>query len=223
MIKVEDKYFNLKIIRKHNKNIYLRIKGDTIEVTCPYWAGKEEIINFVLSKSDWIDKTVNKNEDRKERSKILIGDCIYYLGKQYRFIYLKGKDDFKVVGDSAVVYCNSGEIEDAIKVFYKEGIKKLRELIYLKQDKYLNIIEDYGYDLIPDYKFKILKSAWGINYTKKNLIMINERLIHFEDRCLEAILWHELLHFVIPNHSKRFHEVLDYHMPDYKKLVKSLY
>lgn len=223
MIKIDDKYFNLKIIRKHNKNIYLRIKGDTLEVTCPYWIKKEEVVSFVLSKSDWINKVINKNGDKKEKSKIIIGKQIYYLGKQYDFIYLKGKEDFKIIGQSVVVYCKSGEIEDAINVFYKEGKKKLKELIYLKQDKYLSIIEDYGYDLIPDYKFKILKSAWGINYTKKNLIVINERLIHFEDRCLEAILWHELLHFVIPNHSKRFHEILQFHMPEYKDIIKSIF
>lgn len=223
MIKIDDKYFNLKIIRKHNKNIYLRIKGDTLEVTCPYWIKKEEVVSFVLSKSDWINKVINKNGDKKEKSKIIIGKQIYYLGKQYDFIYLKGKEDFKIIGQSVVVYCKKGEIEDAINVFYKEGKKKLKELIYLKQDKYLSIIEDYGYDLIPDYKFKILKSAWGINYTKKNLIVINERLIHFEDRCLEAILWHELLHFVIPNHSKRFHEILQFHMPEYKDIIKSIF
>ena len=52
---------------------------------------------------------------------------------------------------------------------------------------------------------------------------INERLIHFDECCLEAILWHELLHFIIPNHSKRFYEILTYYMSDYKVLVKSIY
>ena len=223
MIKIGNRYFNLKIIRKRNKNIYLRIKGDTLEVTCPSWVSKQEIIDFVLSKEDWINKTIEKKENQIKDSKIIIGDYIYYLGKKYEFNYFKGKDDFKIVEDKIIIHCKDGTIDEAINTFYKCNKKVILEMIYQMQDKYLDILKDYNYNLIPEYKIKLIKSAWGINYNKKNLIVINERLIHFEPRCLEAILWHELLHFMIPNHSNRFHEVLALYMPDYKEIVKKLF
>ena len=97
------------------------------------------------------------------------------------------------------------------------------EIVRHYEDKYLAIIEDYGYDLLPEYKFRTLKSMWGVCYPKKNLICFNDKLIHFEPKYTEAILFHELLHFVIPNHSKRFHDVLNYHMPDYKERLKKIY
>ena len=78
-------------------------------------------------------------------------------------------------------------MEDVLKTFYKEGSRKLLSLIKEKEGKYLDIINDYGYRLNPNYKFRILKSAWGINYPKKNLITINEKLIHFDDKYLEAV------------------------------------
>jgi len=122
-----------------------------------------------------------------------------------------------------VIYCKDGLMENAIKVFYKETRKTLMNMIKEYEPKYLAILRDYGYNLDPEYKIRVLSSMWGVNYTKKNCITINERLIHFEPKCLEAILWHELLHFIIPNHSKRYHEVLDYHMPEYNTIVKSIY
>ncbi len=219
MIKVNDKYFELVIIRKNIKNIYLRIKGDTLEVTCPKWLSKKEILDFIDSKANWIASKEGKHRD----SKLIVDDCIYYLGKKYRLYILQGRSRIVVMDDTILIYTSNTDIDEALKVFYKEGKKVLLKLIEQKQDKYLNVISDYGYHLKPDYKFRIMKSAWGINYPKKNLITINEKLIHFDDKCLEAVLWHELLHFVIPNHSKRFHDVLSLHMPNYETLIKSIY
>ena len=219
MIKVNDKYFELVVIRKNIKNIYLRIKGDTLEVTCPKWLSKKEILNFIESKANWIASKEDKHKD----SKLIVDDYIYYLGKKYRLYILQGRSRVVVMDDTILIYANNPDIDNALKVFYKEGKKVLFNLIVQKQDKYLNVINDYGYYLKPEYKFRIMKSAWGINYPKKNLITINEKLIHFDDKCLEAVLWHEILHFVIPNHSKRFHEVLNLHMPNYEALIKSIY
>ena len=219
MIKVNDKYFELVVIRKNIKNIYLRIKGDTLEVTCPKWLSKKEILNFIESKANWIANREDKHKD----SKLIVDDYIYYLGKKYRLYILQGRSRVVVTDDTILIYANNPDIDNALKVFYKEGKKVLFNLIVQKQDKYLNVINDYGYYLKPEYKFRIMKSAWGINYPKKNLITINEKLIHFDDKCLEAVLWHEILHFVIPNHSKRFHEVLNLHMPNYETLIKSIY
>lgn len=223
MIKIGDRYFDLKIIRKNNRNIYLRVKGEILEVTCPRSIPKEEIIKFVTSKADWINKTIDKRNDKKETSKLLVDEGLYYFGIKFPYVILEGKDDFKVYNGKIIIHCKDGTIDEALKVFYKENKKALMALIYEKQDKYLNIIKDYGYSDIPQYKTRMLKSMWGVNYTKKNLIVINERLIHFDEKCLEAVLWHEILHFVIPNHSKRFHEVLEYHMRDYKEIIKSIY
>lgn len=219
MIKVNDKYFELVVVRKNIKNIYLRIKGDTLEVTCPKWLSKKEILNFIESKTNWIANREDKHKD----SKLIVDDYIYYLGKKYRLYILQGRSRVVVIDDTILIYANNPDIDNALKVFYKEGKKVLFNLIEQKQDKYLNVINDYGYYLKPEYKFRIMKSAWGINYPKKNLITINEKLIHFDDKCLEAVLWHEILHFVIPNHSKRFHEVLNLHMPNYEALIKSIY
>ena len=107
-------------------------------------------------------------------------------------------------------------------ILIQESEGKLLKDIIECQDKYLKILKDYGYQNQPVYKFRVMKSKWGVCYTRKNTVTINPMLIHFDKRYLEGVLWHELLHFIIPNHSKRFHEVLEYHMKDYKELMKGL-
>ncbi len=223
MIKIGDTYFEIKVVRKNIKNIYLRIKGDVLEVTCPKYLGKNEILDFINAKSSWIINANNKREIKNQTSKLVVNDYIYYLGKKYKLNVVYGNPRINVENDSLTIYSRKNDIDEVLKVLYKEGSKVLFKLIKEKENKYLKVIKDYGYYNNPDYKFRIMKSAWGINYPKKNLITINERLIHFSDQCLEAVLWHEILHFVIPNHSKRFHEVLSYHMPNYETVIKSIY
>ncbi len=223
MVKIGDTYFEVKVIRKNIKNIYLRIRNNALEVTCPKWLSKDQIIKFIESKSSWITATISKREVKNQTSKLVVNDYIYYLGDKYKLNVTYGNPRVSINGDTLTIYSRKDDMEEVLKVFYKEGKKTLLALIREKEDKYLNIIYDYGYHSRPEYKFRVLKSAWGINYPKKNLISINERLIHFDERCLEAVLWHEILHFIIPNHSKRFHQILEIHMPDYEQIIKSIY
>ena len=219
MVKVGERYFELKVTRKNMKNIYLRLRNETLEVTCPKWVSNDDVLRFIKNKEEWILKVVDKKSD----SKLVVDDHIYYLGKKYHLNVVQGKSRVSVNGDELTVYSCKTDMEEVLKTFYKEGSKKLLSLVKEKETKYLSIINDYVYRLNPDYKFRILKSAWGINYPKKNLITINEKLIHFDEKYLEAVLWHEILHFIIPNHSKRFHEILSYHMPEYNTLIKEIY
>ena len=223
MINIDGRFYKLLIIRKNISNIYLRIKDDTLEVTCPKYLNDNEVVDFVNKKSSWIIKNTIKREIKQNNSKLLVNEYIYYLGKKYYLTILIGKPRVLIKDNNLIIYAKDISISEALKVFYKDGQKELLKIINDVQDRYLNIIRDYGYNLVPEYKFKLLKSAWGINYTKKNLIVINEKLIHFDKKYIEAVLWHEILHFVIPNHSKRFHEVLEYHMPNYKELIKNIY
>ena len=223
MININGRFYKLLIIRKNISNIYLRIKDDTLEVTCPKCLSDKEVVDFVNKKSSWIIKNTIKREIKQNTSKLLVNEYIYYFGKKYYLTILIGKPRVLIKDNNLIIYAKDISIDEALKVFYKDGQKELLRIINDIQDKYLNIIRDYGYNLVPEYKFKLLKSAWGINYTKKNLIVINERLIHFDKSYIEAVLWHEILHFVVPNHSKRFHEVLEYHMPNYKELIKNIY
>ena len=82
--------------------------------------------------------------------------------------------------------------------------------------KHIDFLKDYGYNQIPKIKCKIMSSKWGVCFTRKNLINISSYLIHYPFECLEYIMVHEMTHFLIPNHSKRFYEIVSNNMPNYK-------
>ena len=89
MVKIGDTYFEVKIIRKNIKNIYLRIRNDELEITCPKYLSRDQIIKFIESKSSWIVNTTKKREIKNETSKLVVNDYIYYLGKRYKLNFVQ--------------------------------------------------------------------------------------------------------------------------------------
>lgn len=219
MISIKDKNFKLEIERKPIKNIYLRVDGDTLKVTCNNRVPELEIINFINSKRNWIYRAATRKDNM---TKLNVGETIYYLGKEYKLLVEMGNKYIRIDDDQIYIKCKDGSIESAVKVLYEYGKKRILDFVNEFQDKYHPVLQDYGYHKIPEYKVKHLTSMWGVCYSQKNLINLSDRLIHYDPICIEAVVWHELLHFIIPNHSKRFHDVLAMYMPEYEKIIKTL-
>ena len=75
----------------------------------------------------------------------------------------------------------------------------------------------------PEISIRYMTSKWGVCYPQKAKIVLSTRLIHYPVECMEYVLLHEYVHFLVPNHSRTFYDTVRRHMPDYafrKKLLK---
>ena len=61
-----------------------------------------------------------------------------------------------------------------------------------------------------------MKSIWGSCTPAKNSITLNRKLIHYPFEFIEYVVLHEFVHFIQPNHSKAFYNIIENYMPDYK-------
>ena len=212
---------DLKVIIKYkqNKNIYLRlINAQVLLVTCPSNTSEAYIEKLLKEKEDWLLKTIKTLSSSKKG----FHDPIYYLGKEYKLSIKEGHAKVMVKDDEVIVYAPKADFEKARRIFYAQSVKVLEKEVERFKDKYLDILKDHGYRLEPIIKYRLVKSRWGVCFSDRNIIELNELLIHYDPKCLEAVFWHECVHFLLPNHSKRFHELLEYHMPEYKAIHKEL-
>lgn len=67
-----------------------------------------------------------------------------------------------------------------------------------------------------------MKSRWGSCHINKNRIVLNTVLTEKDTKCLEYVIVHELAHFFVPNHGKKFHLLLDKYLPDWRETRKVL-
>ena len=217
MVEIKDIPFEVVIEKKRIRNIYIRVENNTINVTCPYYTNDYEVYKFIDTKRNWIYKVYQYNNNKIERSlKYNGGDSFYIYGEKYNLIRSIGRKNIKLI-DSSIYFTYKDNSEESIKALYKYFDKKLLIKAQEYLDKYRYILLDYGYTDMPILKARLMSSKWGVCYTRKNQIVISSYLINYPLKALEYIVIHELVHFIVPNHSKRFYEIVGNNMPDYKE------
>lgn len=217
MVEIKGIKFEVEITKKKIRNIYLRLQDNKIEASCPYYVPKYEVYKFIESKRDWIYKVYQFNNNRPKNLYLYNGgDTFYVFGKPYKLVRNIGRKKV-VISEDTIFFTYKDDSLDSIKALYKYFDTELLNKAKIYLDKYRPLLLDYGYNEEPILNARLMSSKWGVCYTRNNKINISSYLIHYPYECLEYIMIHELTHFIIPNHSKRFYEIIANNMPDYKR------
>ena len=222
MLEIKGIRFNVEIKRKKIKNMYLRLNGNTVLASVPLRMPEYEIYRFIESRRDWIYRTYDYQRYKSRISRLYSGGDVFYIyNVPYRLVFMEGRKNVNIK-ENTIYLSYKDDSEDRIKYLYKYLDKYLLIKAEEYLDKHIAFLKDYGYELKPEIRCKIMKTRWGVCYTRKNRINISSYLIHYPFECLEYIVIHEMTHFIIPNHSKRFYQIILKNMPDYKKAVDLL-
>lgn len=206
IVKYNNQEYKVIVVRKNNKNTYIRVKDNSIYITTNYF-----------TTNNAINKLLNDNKKSIER----MIKC--YLEKCDR------EDKFLIFGNVyEVIYDNVDKISRSDnKIITRNDImlnKYLDEL--LKSTYYSHLMmwyKRFDEDIpIPNLKIRKMKTRWGVCNTKNNNVTLNSLLIKYDIECLDYVIVHELSHFLVQNHSSRFWSVVEKYYPNYKEIRKKL-
>lgn len=175
-----------------------------IVITCPKHTSKRTIENFIRSNQDWIQKRMNEKPFTVDHSVIQI------LNKPYTINFIQ---DSKVmlVGNKIYTPNDQKSFDHFLKTYVSPYF----------QDRFYEISEALQiYDL--NLKLAFYKSKWGSCTPSKKQICLNLNLAYAPLECIDAIIYHELAHLYVLNHSQVFYDVLLKWCPNYKEIVKQL-
>ena len=201
---LDHKEYPIEIIRKNNKNTYLRVKDGKIIVTTNYLTSLTTINKLIKNNTAFIDKALNKNNQKKE------DDSFKLFGNSYDIIY--GFNDTEI--DNNKIYTKDNKslnkyLSKYIYNIYKERI-----------NYYYNLFEENI--PIPNLKIRKMTSRWGVCNIKNHNVTLNLELSKYNIECLNYVIVHELSHFIHPNHSKEFWLLVGKYYPNYKDIRKYL-
>ena len=208
------------VTKKKIKNFIIRIYPDLrIAVSVPLYASNKDIENFIQSKKEWIETTLEKIKVAKKNKNTLKESSIKILGKEIdKKIIESDLERIRLTDTSIYIYSKEIDNTQIDKKLLEWKVEKLKAILdeYLnKYTKLLNINIDY-------YQIKKLSSAWGIYHKKENYISFNSDLIEKDIECIEYVVLHELCHIFYMNHQKDFWALVEKYMPDYKVRRKNL-
>lgn len=202
---IDGKNYPLEIIKKNNRNTYIRVKNGVIIATTNYLCTKKSIINLIKENEQSIKKMIEQDEKKINKK-----ENFYYFGKTYDIIY------------------GFSEIEFTEDKIYAKDEKKLTK--YINEDIYNIFLErlNYWYQLfeekipVPNLKIRKMTSRWGVCNIKSHNVTLNYNLSQYDISCLDYVIVHELSHFIHPNHSKEFWALVEKYYPKYKECRKKL-
>ncbi len=196
------------IIRKNNKNTYIRVKEDLkIYVYTNKWTKDKEIEKLIENNSASINKMLEQQIKKINKSK-----KNYYLGNEIDVVVLSNQT-------KPEIYNNKLYIKDKSKLdkYYKDlamdFLKSRVEEVYNKFE------ENIPY---PKIKVRKMTSRWGVCNRKNISITLNSELIKKEIKYIDYVIIHELCHFIEFNHSYKFWNYVEKYCKDYKSLRREM-
>ena len=202
------------LVTKQVKNINMRIssKGEVVVSANPF-VPMDKIDDFVSSKVSWIVKHQKSMQERSQKS--MIDDKhIILFGNSLKIRKTTGKYNH-VSYDKDTLYVQCREQADPEKVIRQFLDKLCRDVFLDIATLTFRSLSDYHLEF-PDVKIRDMKSRWGSCTPAKNSITLNRKLIHYPFEFIEYVVLHEFVHFIQPNHSKAFYNIIENYMPDSK-------
>ena len=204
-IDIDNNTYEIEIIKKNNRNTYIRVKNGKIIVTTNYLTTKNSILKLINNNISSIKKMINI--DNKKQSK---KENFYYFGKQYDIIY--GFNDIEF-NNNKLYAPNKQKLDKYIT----EEIKRIYEE---RLSYWYNVFEENI--PIPNLKIRKMTTRWGVCNTKNHNVTLNYQLSKYDISCLDYVIVHELSHFIYPDHSKKFWQLVSKYYPKYKECKKML-
>ena len=66
-----------------------------------------------------------------------------------------------------------------------------------------------------------MHTRWG-SCSNRGAISLNMELIKLPENCIRQVIVHEMCHLIYFNHSKKFYDLMDAEMPDWREWKKKL-
>ena len=194
------------ILKKKNKNIYMRFSNDTLVVSCNTRISNKEIGNLLEKNRSSLEKMWSKYQKEKAKE-----SSFWYLGKPYKVIFKNNQGEVRIEGST--IYCNSKE---SLESFWRNECKRVFEM---ELERILP-----SFDNVVPFKLKVrkMKSRWGVNNLGSHSITLNSELLKKDLDLIDYVIIHELCHFSHPNHSKNFWDKVSEYYPNYKLARKRL-
>lgn len=206
--KIDNEEYLVSIIKKNNKNTYIRVTDDlTILITTNHFTTKKTILKILKNNENVIQKMILQRKKQQEKK-----EKFWYLGKSYDIIVVPSWKNIEL--DENKIYIPN---EKQFNLFLKKQLKKIFEerLEY----QYSRFKEQIPY---PKLKIRTMKTRWGVCNKRDNSITLNSKLLEYSYDEIDYVIIHELSHFIHFNHSKQFWNTVENYCPNYKIIRKRL-
>ena len=218
-----ERTFQYILTRKAVKNLNMRVKPEgEIYVSAHPLVPVKYIDKFVLSHEQTLIKTLDKYEKIRANTlqplQYVSGEKIRFLGEELHLLVEPALvEEVEKIGQFLFLRVKDTTDFNRKERVMKKWISRMQKEIFFEICKEIYpLFQPYNVKY-PLVKIRNMKSRWGSCQPQKNIITLNGKMIAANRAAIEYVVLHEFAHFIHPNHSKDFYDLVESLMPDWKE------
>jgi predicted metal-dependent hydrolase len=209
------------IVNPKLKHIYLTFDNEGNLVIKSPKVSQRKIEQLLLKKASWINNSREKIQQKKGKSLDFSNTLeLYFMGEPYPLtltLHSKKRVKLDFDGEKFTLFYHTYDeklFQTHFDRFYKtEAQKHIPAHVAFWAEKM---------GLSPtNLRFRKTKRQWG-SCSGKNVLSFNTMMMKLPHDVIQYIIIHELAHIKHKHHQKDFWQLVEEHLPDYKKQVKEL-
>lgn len=207
-----------RLIRSKRRTIALIVERDgSVTVRASQKMSGKAIEEFVQKHAKWVEKkqaeiqAIVRENPRQYRA----GETFLYLGQAYPLeIVSNAKRKLALDGAFKLAESAQRDAEAVFRSWYRDQARKLID------ERVAHFADQYQ---LQAKKIRITsaRTRWG-SCSSKGTLSFSWRLVMTSLAVIDYVVIHELAHTVHHNHSKRFWQLVEDWMPDYRERRKQL-
>jgi predicted metal-dependent hydrolase len=203
------------INRKDIKQTSIKVNEKlNIEVNTNKKVSHEQIKDLILKNQVKIIKMIENIQ-----AKQLPSHKMAYMGRIIDIEQRPSKSFHYELTDTKCQIYSHAQKEVALDRFYKDQANLVFNDRLNHCFNQFNLVHPIHF---PKLTIRKMKNRYGTCYYRKQSISLNLNLIKYEVEIIDYVIFHEICHFIHPNHSQAFYDLLAYFVPNHKILRTNL-
>ena len=199
----------------------ITVNPDTsVFVDAPESRTIDEVRARLKRRAQWIAKQRDyflRFKPRPPKKTFQSGETVTYLGRHYRLKVTIGYEARTVLSGRFLKATVTGRsvrvlaVRQAVVAWY---LKRAQDVFQRRLETCHAHIKQLRIKP-PKLIIRPMIRRWG-SFTKNGAIVLNSDLIQAPIHCVDYVIFHELIHALVPNHGPRFYDLLTRFVPDWQ-------
>jgi predicted metal-dependent hydrolase len=202
-------------VRRSDRARRVRVTVDPargVEVVLPRRAPAREAAAAIRELRPWIERRIAELE--RSRAVVLArGNSVPYLGRSLRLVAQPGRTRAHRRGDDLLVPAGAAQLP-ALERFYRRAAHS--EIAPRLDDACAALGTSY-----VKLTIRSQRTRWA-SCSRSGTMSFNWRLLLAPEPVLDYVVWHEVCHLEVLDHSPRFWKLVARHCPGYREQVRWL-